>query len=148
MSDKTFVDTNVLVYAHNVEAGTKHEAAKYILRELWDGHIGVLSPQVLQEFYVNLTRKISRPISKESARLVVGSYTIWCVDTTAAEISRAFRIEGESRIGSQERCHSDSVGRSELRQGDRGHTDSKPFREQSLGATVAAGPQLLVHAVA
>ena len=99
MSDKTFVDTNVLIYAHDVEAGTKHEAAKDILRELWDAHTGVLSTQVLQEFYVNVTRKISRPISKESARLVVGSYTIWCVDTTAAEISRAFRIEDESRIG-------------------------------------------------
>jgi predicted nucleic acid-binding protein len=55
--------------------------------------------QVLQEFYVNVTRKISRPISKESARLVVSSYTIWCVDTTPAEISTAFRIEDESRIG-------------------------------------------------
>ncbi len=60
---------------------------------------GVLSTQVLPEFYVNVTRKISRPISKESARLVVGSYTIWCVDTTPAEISTAFRIEDESRIG-------------------------------------------------
>lgn len=93
------MDTNVLIYAHDVEAGTKHEAAKDILRELWDSHTGVLSTQILQEFYVNVTRKMSRPISKESARLVVGSYTIWCVDTTAAEISRAFRIEDESRIG-------------------------------------------------
>ena len=62
MSDKTFVDTNVLIYAHDVEGGTKHEAAKDILRELWDAHTGVLSTQVLQEFYVNVTRKISRPI--------------------------------------------------------------------------------------
>jgi predicted nucleic acid-binding protein len=86
MSDKTFVDTNVLIYAHDVEAGTNHEAANDVLRELWDAHTGVLSTQVLQEFYENVTRKISLPISKESARLVVGRYTIWRVDTTAAEI--------------------------------------------------------------
>jgi predicted nucleic acid-binding protein len=99
MSDKTFIDTNVLIYAHDVDARRKHEAAKRVLHELWSEHTGVLSMQVLQEFYVNVTRKISRPISKESARLVVRSYTIWCVDTTPAEISTAFRIEDESRIG-------------------------------------------------
>jgi predicted nucleic acid-binding protein len=48
---------------------------------------------------VNVTRKISRPISKDAARLVVSSYAIWCAETTHAEISTAFRIEDESRIG-------------------------------------------------
>jgi predicted nucleic acid-binding protein len=99
MSDRTFVDTNVLIYAHDVDAKSKHEAAKSVLRELWDERRGVLSTQVLQEFYVNVTRKIQRPISKESARLVVSSYVIWCVDTTHAEVSTAFRIEDEYRIG-------------------------------------------------
>jgi predicted nucleic acid-binding protein len=55
--------------------------------------------QVLQEFYVNVTRKIASPLPKDAARLVVNSYSIWCVDTTPAEISAAFRIEDESRIG-------------------------------------------------
>lgn len=99
MSDRTFVDTNVLIYAHDVDAGAKHEAAKRILHELWTERAGVLSLQVLQEFYVTVTRKIPHPISKESARLVVSSYTIWCIDTSPAEISTAFRIEDESRIG-------------------------------------------------
>ncbi len=99
MSDKTFVDTNVLIYAHDVDAKQKHETAKRILAALWDERTGVLSTQVLQEFYVNVTRKISHPITKESARLVVSSYVIWCIDTTPAEISTAFRIEDEYRIG-------------------------------------------------
>ena len=99
MSDRTFVDTNVLIYAHDVDANAKHEAAKSALRELWSERSGVLSMQVLQEFYVNVTRKIRRPIPKESARLVVSSYAIWCVDTTPAELSTAFRIEDESRMG-------------------------------------------------
>jgi predicted nucleic acid-binding protein len=99
MSDKTFVDTNVLIYAHDVDARAKHETAKRVLLELWAERTGALSMQVLQEFYINVTRKIAHPISKESARLVVGSYAIWCVQTTHAEISTAFRIEDESRIG-------------------------------------------------
>lgn len=99
MNARTFVDTNVLIYAHDVDAKAKHEMAKSILQELWNEHSGVLSMQVLQEFYVNVTRKIPRPIAKESARLVVNAYTIWCIETSPAEISNAFRIEDESRLG-------------------------------------------------
>ena len=99
MNDKTFIDTNVLIYGHNVDAKAKHEAAKHVLHELWNSRSGVLSMQVLQEFYVNVTRKIPRPISRASARLVVNTYTIWCVETTPSEISKAFQIEDESRLG-------------------------------------------------
>jgi predicted nucleic acid-binding protein len=99
MSGKAFVDTNVLIYAHDVDAREKNEIAKALLRELWSERTGVLSMQVLQEFYVNVTRKIPLPLSKETARRVVNSYAIWCVETTPAEISAAFRIEDESRIG-------------------------------------------------
>jgi predicted nucleic acid-binding protein len=99
MSDKTFVDTNILIYAHDADAQSKHLIAKRVLRELWEDRNGILSPQVLQEFYVNVTRKIAHPIPKESARLVVGAYFIWCSDMTPAELSAAFRIEDEYRIG-------------------------------------------------
>ncbi len=99
MNVKTFLDTNVLIYAHDVDAKAKHEVAKSVLRELWGERTGVLSTQVLQEFYVNVTRKIAHPLSKESARLVVSTYVIWCGETTHSEISAAFRIEDEYRIG-------------------------------------------------
>ena len=99
MSDKTFVDTDVLIYAHDVDARAKHEVAKSVLRELWRQRTGVVSMQVLQEFYVNVTRKIATPLPKDAARLVVNSYSIWCMETTSAEIAAAFRIENESRIG-------------------------------------------------
>jgi predicted nucleic acid-binding protein len=99
MSDKTFVDTNVLIYAHDVDAKAKHETARTVLRDLWSRRTGVLSMQVLQEFYVNVTRKIATPLSKDAARQVVNSYAIWCTETTQAEIAAAFRIEDESRIG-------------------------------------------------
>src|SRR5271163_429156 len=98
MSVKTFVDTNVLVYAHDVDDPSKHDLARDALRELWTDGTGVLSPQVLQEFYVNVTRKIATPLAKDAARQVVSSYAIWCTETTSSEISAAFRIEDESRI--------------------------------------------------
>jgi len=99
MSVRTFVDANVLIYAHDVDSKSKHATAKNILRELWTERTGVLSMQVLQEFYVNVTRKIRSPLPRDSARLVVTSYSIWCMETTPAELSAAFRIEDESRIG-------------------------------------------------
>ncbi|MGC2420982.1 MAG: PIN domain-containing protein [Candidatus Acidiferrales bacterium] len=99
MSGKTFVDTNVLIYAHDVDAAAKHQIAKAFLRDLWTDRTGVLSVQVLQEFYVNVTRRISSPLPRDLARLVVSSYTTWCTETTPAELSAAFRIEDESRIG-------------------------------------------------
>jgi predicted nucleic acid-binding protein len=99
MSAKTFVDTNVLIYAHDADAGAKHQIAKTVLRDLWSERTGLLSVQVLQEFYVNATRKISSPLSRYSARLVVSTYAIWSAETTPAEIASAFRIEDESRIG-------------------------------------------------
>lgn len=98
MNGRTFVDTNVLIYAHDVDAGAKHKIANSVLRGLWGERTGVLSLQVLQEFYVNVTRKIGRPLSKESGRRVVEIYSVWCVESTSTEIFAAFRIEDESRI--------------------------------------------------
>ncbi|HYL47605.1 MAG TPA: PIN domain-containing protein [Candidatus Limnocylindrales bacterium] len=99
MNGRTFVDTNVLIYAHDVDARAKHKIANSVLRGLWGERTGVLSLQVLQEFYVNVTRKITSPLSKESARHVVEIYSVWCVEATSTEIFAAFRIEDESRIG-------------------------------------------------
>src|SRR5712664_1360257 len=99
MSDKTFIDTNVLIYAHDIDANAKHKIAKEVLQELWSERTGVLSMQVLQEFYVNVTRKIPSPLLKDSARLVISAYSIWCMETTPTELSVAFRIEDESRVG-------------------------------------------------
>lgn len=99
MNGRTFVDTNILIYAHDRDADRKQDIAKEVLRKLWDERSGALSIQVLQEFYVNVTRKIRTPLPKNSARAVISDYTPWCVETTPAEISAAFRIEDESRIG-------------------------------------------------
>lgn len=98
MSDRTFVDTNILLYAHDVESGEKHDIADRVLRELWHEGAGVLSLQVLEEFYVNATRKIRVPLARHQARSIVNDYLEWTTETTPAEISTAFRIEEEARI--------------------------------------------------
>jgi predicted nucleic acid-binding protein len=95
---RTFVDSNVLIYAHDVDAGSKRQAAARALQELWDSRL-VISPQVLQEFYVNVTRKIASPLPRASARAIVDAYAIWCIDITPAELTAAFRIEDDGRIG-------------------------------------------------
>jgi predicted nucleic acid-binding protein len=99
MNGKIFVDTNILIYAHDVDAPAKRGIASRLLDELWAEGTGALSVQVLQEFYVNVTRKIIHPLSKTTARRVVDAYSVWAVDTTPAEISSAFRIEDQARIG-------------------------------------------------
>lgn len=99
-SDRTFVDTNVLIYAHDVDAGRKREVAQDLLRALWIERAGILSTQVLQEFYVNATRKIRKPLTKPEARSVVDTYAPWCVEgTTVNDLATAFQIEDQARIG-------------------------------------------------
>jgi predicted nucleic acid-binding protein len=98
MNAKTFVDTNVLVYAHDNREEYKQEVAKRILHDLSQQRSGTLSMQVLQEFYNTVTRKIAIPLPKDEARGVVEDFAYWCVATTPEEIKLAFQIEDEARI--------------------------------------------------
>lgn len=99
MSDRCFVDTNILIYAHDREAGTKHEKAVRIIEDLWDRQAGVLSIQVLQEFYVNVTRKIPKPLSRAQARDVIEAYAAWPLAVNGpATLMKASDIEERHRL--------------------------------------------------
>ena len=74
---KAFVDTNVLVYAYDRAAGAKRDLARNLLEALWNEGRGVLSTQVLQEFYVNVRRKARPPVSLDEARALVSDYLAW-----------------------------------------------------------------------
>ena len=94
MTDKVFVDTNILVYAHDLDASVKHDQAAEIVSQLWESRNGVLSTQVLQEFYVTLTRKVSSTLSKLEARKLLQKYSNWqVVLNDSAIISQASEIE-------------------------------------------------------
>lgn len=77
MNGKYFVDTNILVYAHDAAAGTKHRQARALLTTLWTNRSGVLSTQVLQEFYVNVTRKTASPPSASTVVQWLTDYMQW-----------------------------------------------------------------------
>jgi predicted nucleic acid-binding protein len=94
MSDKCFVDTNILVYAHDSSAGVKHQRAQMLLEQLWDSGQGVLSTQVLQELCVNLRRKASQPLPVEEVRQLIRDYSTWEIVTNTAEsVLQALDIE-------------------------------------------------------
>ncbi len=82
---KVFVDTNILIYAYDTSAGVKHETALKLLTDLWKERNGVVSTQVLQEFYVNVTRKIPRPLAVATARLIVEDLGNWDLVTVEIE---------------------------------------------------------------
>ncbi len=82
-----FVDTNILVYAHDRDAGAKHEQACARLRELWRADEAPwLSVQVLQEFFVNLCR-LGVPLAE--AREAMTDYAQWrVIENTVALCER------------------------------------------------------------
>lgn len=79
MSTPTFVDTNVLVYAHDTSEASRRPVAAALLEELWGSRSGILSTQVLSEFYVVATRKLKPPMTRREARSIVDAYTVWPV---------------------------------------------------------------------
>jgi predicted nucleic acid-binding protein len=99
MSDRCFVDTNILVYAHDRSAGSKHQRARLLIEDLWKSGQGVLSTQVLQELCINVRRKASRPLSVEEARRLIQDYLSWeIVVNTPASVIQALDIEGRYKI--------------------------------------------------
>jgi len=81
MSGRTFLDSNVLVYAFDDAEPLKRDRARLVRDELVGRGEAALSPQVLQEFYVTATRKLSRPLTPEQAERAVQSYAPLCAVT-------------------------------------------------------------------
>ncbi len=98
MSDKTFVDTTIVFYAHDIYAGKKHEAAKAVLAQLWETKTGALSQQVLQEFYANAARKLSKSLDRQAARRIVQDYFSWCIAPSLEDLKAAFQIEQDAHL--------------------------------------------------
>jgi predicted nucleic acid-binding protein len=77
LQEPIFVDTNVLVYAFDRTAGRKREMALQLVTGCWENENGCLSLQVLQEFYVTVTRKIANPLQPTTARQIVAELAQW-----------------------------------------------------------------------
>ena len=99
MSDKRFVDTNILVYAHDRSAGVKHKRAQSLIEQLWNSGQGVLSTQVLQELCVNLRRKIQPALVADEVRRLIQDYLSWeIVVNTTDSVIEALEIEQRHKI--------------------------------------------------
>ena len=97
----SFVDTNVLIYAEDTDAKTKHAVARDLLVRLWDERRGALSVQVLQEFYVTATRKLKKPLSSAKALEIVEQYLTWTVvENTGKLLTSAIDLQQRHHLSS------------------------------------------------
>jgi predicted nucleic acid-binding protein len=83
--NRRFVDTNILVYAHDDSAGGRRDQARALVEQLWESRDGCLSVQVLQEFFVTVTRKIAKPLDAETAKAIVADWSRWYLHVPAAD---------------------------------------------------------------
>ena len=68
---RQFLDTNVLVYAHDRSAGEKYRRALHLLEQVTTQESAALSIQVLQEFFVTVTTKLPKPMPVQDAAAIV-----------------------------------------------------------------------------
>lgn len=95
----SFVDTNILVYAEDRDAKAKHAAARDLVLKLWNERSGVLSIQVLQELYVNITRKLKKPLSSPKALEIVEEYLTWTViENTGKLLTSAIELQQKAQL--------------------------------------------------
>jgi predicted nucleic acid-binding protein len=114
MVDKILVDTNILLYAYDRGEPVKQSQAAAVLDHLAILRLGVLTPQVLAEFFVNATRKIERPLTVEQAYNRIQNYLLsWEVlDLTGSIVLEAVRgvrtyrmAYGDAQIWASARLH-------------------------------------------
>jgi predicted nucleic acid-binding protein len=99
MAEKYFVDTNILLYAHDSAAGVKGDHAKKLIEHLWQTGEGVLSTQVLQELCINLRRKVARPLPTDEIRHLIEDYLSWeVVVNTPESVIQALELEIRYKI--------------------------------------------------
>jgi len=77
MTEPVFVDANVLVYTRDAADPAKQRRAGEWMSRLWNDRRGRVSVQVLDEFYVTVTRKLRPGLDRESARTFVRTLFAW-----------------------------------------------------------------------
>jgi predicted nucleic acid-binding protein len=96
---RQFVDTNILVYAHDAVAGPKHDTAKALLQDLWNSRWGCLSIQMLQEFYVTVTQKVTMPYSAIEAAKIIEDFAAWRIHApTVSDVLAAIDLQNRYQL--------------------------------------------------
>lgn len=81
-----FFDSNVLVYTVDRAEPGKREVARALFKNHLQEGSGFVSPQVLREFYVAATRKLSTPLPEEAALRAVGDLGAYCIMQESKEM--------------------------------------------------------------
>jgi predicted nucleic acid-binding protein len=98
-SQRDFVDANLLVYAFDSSAGRKQQLAKALLERLWQSNSGCVSVQVLQEFFVTVTKKVAKPLPVEEAKARVRDFAAWRVfSPTPEDVLAAIDLHAQAKI--------------------------------------------------
>jgi predicted nucleic acid-binding protein len=97
---REFVDANILVYAFDSSAARKQQVAQRLLERLWESGTGCVSIQVLQEFFVTITKKVPKPLPVDDAKARIREFAAWSVFApTADDIVAAIDLHTQARIG-------------------------------------------------
>jgi predicted nucleic acid-binding protein len=95
----TFVDTNILVYARDSSNPEKQARAIAVLELLWRHGTGRLSTQVLQEYYVTVTRKLRPGLPPDMAREDIRDLLAWSPRPVTADVlESAWEIEDHWKL--------------------------------------------------
>lgn len=150
MSDErpVFIDTNVLVYCFDRGDTAKQAVAKSLISDLASSGLMRLSTQVLQEFVVTVTRKITTPLGTDEAMQIIDTLSAWeLVTIELEEIKDAARLVEANRISFWDgliiaaalRCGAQTIMTEDLNHGQRieGVQIVNPFVE--LAASVNDG---------
>ena len=99
MSAAVFVDTNIFVYARDASEPEKQPAAEKWIELLWMEQRGRTSVQVLNEYYVTVTRRMKPGMAPEDAWADVRALLAWEPQPVDRDlVLRASDIEGRHRL--------------------------------------------------
>jgi predicted nucleic acid-binding protein len=84
MPGKVFLDTNILIYAHDAGSPEKQRKSRETIAQLTASRLGVISTQILQEFYVASTRKLG--VSPIAAKGVLKTLSVFEVVPVSPEL--------------------------------------------------------------
>lgn len=94
-----FIDTNILLYAYDASAQGRHERAAALVGDLAGRRAAAASVQVLQEFYVNVTRKIAKTLPHGEAVDRIRAFARWPIhEPTARDVVAAADIADEAQL--------------------------------------------------
>jgi predicted nucleic acid-binding protein len=100
MSGRFFLDTNIFAYAFDTNAPAKAKRASQLIRQGANTGKGIVSYQVVQEFFNVAFRRFSQPMSEAEAEqyLITVFRPLLAIHSSSALYVEALRIAREYRL--------------------------------------------------